>query len=83
MGRRKIYIIEIEDCTGSPLNLWYKNLTGKRFHASLGIAENGAREKVPAFILNEPPFFRCCRFIAGLLRRRYMRVTTRLRNWKN
>jgi len=57
MGRRKIYIIEIEDCIESPLNLWYKKLTGKRFHDSIGIHENAAGEKVPAFVLNEPPFF--------------------------
>ena len=54
---RKVYIIEIEECDHSTLHLWYKNQVGKRFHASLGIHERAGGEMVPAFILNEPPFF--------------------------
>lgn len=65
MARRKVYIIEIEDCSLNLLNPWYKQHSGKRFHASFGIYESATSEKVPAFILNEPPFFHvlpldCC-----------------------
>ena len=39
------------------MDMWYKKHVGKRFRATLGIHENARGEKVPAFMLSEPPFF--------------------------